>query len=392
MLTTRFSCRSRVSRREWFLQSHHIPTQRFTFCAPSLVTAADVALCKRLIEAYQKATAQGPEQGPEVDGMWSDIIARRYEKAADALAPDRSAGSGAGFGFHVSARVSVGHLRQYAIRRNSHSRRCAYVVSDAAKQRCGIGRIFGSGAGGNPEQGAIGRALQGGLPALVAKIEDALGISLAFPDIGAPVGIKAGRALITPESPEHIYVARRIRQAMERHLSASDDEPCNVVEIGAGFGGTAYWLLQMQPPIRCYTIRDLPLVNVLQGYFLSKTCGPSRVALYGEPTPHEAPAIVVLPTHAVAEISTPVALLINENSMPEMPTETAVEYLHWAKRGVKGIFYSYNQEAYSAAGGRLQVAVPEIVRRVGGLELLSRNASWLRRGYVEEIYRCGEAA
>lgn len=52
----------------------------------------------------------------------------------------------------------------------------------------------------------------------------------------------------------------------------------------------AYWLLRMSN-LR-YTIVDLPLINVLQGYFLSQALGPSKVSLHGEPGCDRADACV----------------------------------------------------------------------------------------------------
>ena len=69
-----------------------------------------------------------------------------------------------------------------------------------------------------------------------------------------------------------------------------------------------------------------------------------------------------------------------------MQEQAAVGYIPWAKKNLRGIFYSYNHEAYSPAGGVLQNSVPEIVGRVGSFRLLTRDYSWLRRGYVEEVY------
>ena len=95
----------------------------------------------------------------------------------------------------------------------------------------------------------------------------------------------------------------------------------------------------------------------------------------------------VLPTIAIDTLEpSRTDVLVNQNSMPEMPEQAVINYIQWARKNLRGIFYSYNQEAYSPVGGVPQVLVPEIVSRVGGFKLFGRNYSWLRRGYVEEIY------
>jgi hypothetical protein len=212
---------------------------------------------------------------------------------------------------------------------------------------------------------------------LVAGVEASLGIPIGFPNVGAPYGVKIADALITAESPEHIYAAMRAEQAMT--LVGISSEP-SVVEIGAGFGGTAFWLMQMREVSR-YTLIDLPLVNVLQGYFLAKVLGEGAVSLQGE----AAAGVSVLPAQALLSVGK-VDVLINQNSMPEMPESVVDGYLTWARRHVGGLFFSYNQEAYSQVNGRPQVLVPAAVSRVGGFELLARSHSWIRRGYVEGVY------
>jgi hypothetical protein len=136
------------------------------------------------------------------------------------------------------------------------------------------------------------------------------------------------------------------------------------------------------------SIIDLPLINVLEGYFLAKAFGASNVKLYGETYDHN-PVISILPTFAFkAEIKNDIDVLINENSMPEMSRAIVENYILYAKKQLSGIFFSYNHEAYSIVYGKPQVFVPEVIECVGGFKRLSRNASWVRSGYVEEVYRC----
>jgi hypothetical protein len=247
-----------------------------------------------------------------------------------------------------------------------------------------------------PEQGPLGYSLRDGLEVLVARIEAALGIPIGFPAIGAPYGIQVGQTLITMETPEHIYAAFRVNEAIRLFLDRSARAAPSFVEIGGGFGGTAYWLLHLRRmEASSYTIIDLPITNVIQGYFLSKILGESTVALYGEsPEGNSGPKPVrVLPTRAIHSLEKyKMDILINQNSIPEIPEQAVIGYMQWARTNLKGIFYSYNQEAYSPVGGVPQVLVPEIVARVGGFKLFTRNHSWLRRGYVEEVYACQDGS
>jgi len=231
----------------------------------------------------------------------------------------------------------------------------------------------------NPEQGRTGAALRPGADRVVRDLEAELGLSLDFPDVGAAYGVVVGGRLITPESPDQIYGAARLRDVIGAYVRPADDVP-QIVEIGGGYGGMAYWLLQLVEAR--YVIVDLPIVGVLQGYFLSQALGHERVSLYGEP-----PADVTLfPDHALSSVPTPFDVLANKDSLPEIPFEAALGYIEWARANCRGAFYSNNQESAAAVESVEQNVVCELVERVGGLTRVRRDASWVRSGYVEEVF------
>jgi len=216
-------------------------------------------------------------------------------------------------------------------------------------------------------------------------VENKLEFSIAFPNIGSPYGLVINNSLITMESPEHIYVSTRINTIVKDFFNDNNQLKC--VEIGGGYGGLAYWFLKSNlNNISKYTIIDFPLMNVIQGYFLSKAFGTSNVIFYGEKK-NENIKIELIPIDKTSEIKN-FDLLINENSMPEMPLESVQNYLYWAKENLNGIFYSYNQEAYSPVNGKEQISVPKTISKISNsFELYSRNISWIRNGYVEEVYK-----
>ena len=163
----------------------------------------------------------------------------------------------------------------------------------------------------------MGYGLQEGLPKLVDGIEKTLKTSAwIFHGIGGAYGLLIGNRLVTPEAPEHIYVALRIKEALEQHVNAKDGY--RIVEIGAGFGGTCFWLNKLlSDSVASYTIIDMPYINVCQGYFLAKSFGPEKVRLYGE-AETQATRFTVIPPEAKSEVlKDEFHLLLNENSMPE---------------------------------------------------------------------------
>lgn len=211
------------------------------------------------------------------------------------------------------------------------------------------------------------------------RTEAALGASLDFPAVGAAYGIEVAGRLITPDSPDQIYGAARLAAAMASYLEPAAVAP-HVVEIGGGYGAMACWLLRMREAT--YTIVDLPVVNVMQGYFLGRALGSDDVALYGEP-----PAkVTIVPDHALASVRAPCDVLANKDSMPEIPRAALLGYLDWARGACTGLFYSYNQEAGAVFDGAAQSVVPEVLAETGGFTRVRREHSWLRRGYAEEVY------
>jgi hypothetical protein len=357
-----------IKRPEWVVRPGlRIPRAHLTLPPIDHPTATDILLCERLIRAYIHAS-----DADKVDygSIWAGIIGRKYGLLHSALeqreAPTLATVLSLMFRSSCVHGIASGDLYTGRTARRIWELKLLDDLVSLA-EFLGVTRVE------NPEQGQIGAALSDGIDPLVARIEEELGMPIGFPNVGGPYGLRSRNRLLTMESPEHIYVATRIRNAISFHLSTVDHP--SVLEIGAGFGGTASYLLRLTPAIQNYVIVDLPIVNVLQGYFLSKTFGIDAVSFFGEPNSR----IQVLPTTAIDGCSADV--LVNENSMPEMPEEIVDGYLRWAKDHVHGVFYSYQQEAWTK-----QVWVREAVRKVGGFRVLSRNPSWVRRGYVEEVY------
>jgi hypothetical protein len=136
-----------------------------------------------------------------------------------------------------------------------------------------------------------------------------------------------------------------------------------------------------------YSIVDLPLASVLQAYFLGSLFGAGAVQLAGEAP--GAPIRILPPSHLSAIGATDV--FVNENSLPEMTESAARGYLLWARSHAR-LLFSYNQESRAIAEGMPQVVVRDLAESVGDLRAVSREQSWLRAGYVEDVYLPAEAA
>jgi hypothetical protein len=371
----------------WLLSFRKIPTLTISFNSVRRVTEEDIEICRRLVVSYRKACAGIDKAEKNTSILWSEGLKKHcgllisklesgYEKA---LAEILSRMFREDFVYGLASGSLINNARSCLGRKIWSMKYQDNIVS--------LGEYLGVTRAESPEQGLKGYALKDGLGRLIEKIEVEIGKSVGFPDIGAPYGIKIKDTLLTMEHPEHLYVALRLSRAVNCLLKDKINKPLNLVEIGAGYGGLAYCIKKLGIiNINSYTIVDLPLINVLQGYFLMKAFGSSAVNLFGESVSKNTVLSIIPNLVYEKEIKNQVDVLINENSMPEMSDDIVKNYMEFAKRQVSGLFFSYNHEAYSVVYGKPQVLVPGIINRVGGFVRLSRNPSWVRNGYVEEIY------
>jgi len=335
-----------------------------------------VALCQRLIGAYRLAEAEATTE----QGMWSHSLFRdRQQGLTQALGRGDPAALAELLGSMFRSDFVLGMAHGSLISEGQSRLKARLWWLTTLTKLVALAEALGVARVENPEQGGVGGALAEGVEDLVVKIEARLGLSLDFPEVGAAYGVMGGVHLVTPDSPDQVYAAVRLRDAIETHLPRSD-RPVRVVEIGGGYGAMAYWLLALVDAR--YVIVDLPIVNVLHGYFLSQALGAGEVSLFGE-----GPAkVTIVPDHALSSVETPFDVLANKDSLPEIPEREARDYLHWARSGCAGLLYSYNQEAAAPFYGTPQIVVSEVLSEMGGFTRARREASWLRRGWVEEVY------
>ncbi len=218
---------------------------------------------------------------------------------------------------------------------------------------------------------------------LIGKLESYFGFKVEQPRYGDPRGVLFGGRFLTRETCSHLYSACKIRNAINRQGLHG---PLNIIEIGGGFGGTCFWLRKIfGDRVSRYVIVDLPEVNLVQGFFLGSIY-PDQTVLAGEAVHDASSPIQLVQCNQLNEIDFRPNVLINQDSMPEMPESEVVRYLDWASKNLDGLFINFNQETLSASGGHLQILVPEVVGRFPQFRRISREASWDRRGYVEEVY------
>ncbi|GEM_PF-1511840 len=219
---------------------------------------------------------------------------------------------------------------------------------------------------------------------LIEKLESFFRFRIEQPRFGDPRGVIFGARFLTRETCSHLHSAHKIRLAIERNGLAA---PLDIVEIGGGFGGTCYWLRKvLGDRVRRYVIVDLPEVRFVQAFFLG-SAHPDQLVLPSESGDRATSPIHLISNNELDKIDFRPNVLINQDSMPEMPESEIVRYLGWANATLDGLFITFNQETLSRGGSEFQVHVPSVVARFPRFKRVSRETSWDRRGYVEEIYK-----
>jgi putative sugar O-methyltransferase len=371
----------------WIFKLPVFPKLKITYKEKIKVSNEDILLCERLLKTYKEVNREKATIEKKTSSLWAGTLKEKYCDLNSALESEdpkilasilssmfrESFVYGLAFGDLFKHSTSTLGNKIWSLKYHDN------IIA--------LAEYLGVVRNEHPQQGQIAQVLNKNLDSIVKDIESCLQMSMSFPDVGSPYGITVNGSLITMEHPEHIYVSLRIHHAIKSYLVS--DNPKNklrLVEIGGGYGGLAFWIQTLgRIPIHSYTIIDLPMVNILQGYFLSKAFSSSEVCLFGE-NPKDETKFYVLPNFAFESLNHGIDVLINGNSMPEMTDQIVEDYIRTAKDKATGMFFSYNHEACAPVSGINQVLVPEIVNRVGGFERMARNASWVRNGYVEETY------
>ena len=226
-----------------------------------------------------------------------------------------------------------------------------------------------------PEQGPYGEAMSRSATELVNLIEASLGFRIGRPPVMGNFGILVNGSIIDVRVPDDTYTSYRTKSIIDAYGLNG------VCEIGGGLGGNAIQALRVGLP--SYTIADIPSVSVIQGWFLSEVLGAEKVHMFGEP--YSGQPIKLIPYWEFFNRRRTFDLVVNRDSMPEIPIEHASAYIkEMAER--RCYFLSINQEAAASGGDIHQHVVRDLVSKRGGFTCLGRFPSWTRRGYIEELF------
>ena len=175
----------------------------------------------------------------------------------------------------------------------------------------------------------------------IFRCEDSV---LDVPTVGNPWGYFFGEQLVVPKACRFHALSQQIISL------TSDVEQPLVAEVGAGYGGQAYYLLRDRANLT-YVDFDLPETLVFAAYYLL-ACLPDRsILLFGEePTPTIGTAwrgydAILMPNFELPRLAdNSVDLCLNSFSFSEMPMETLKEYINHVQRSSCGYLLHNNMD------------------------------------------------
>ena len=370
-----------LGRPQWLFEAQvPIPHRALTLTEPLEPSSDALELCERIGAAYRLAH----DSYRDLSVIWDDKVAQHHSALHTALMADDPAAVNEQLRWMFRRPFLRGISTPIDYEEPAARWFWSLMTYDSLVS---LAEAVGAIRAENPEQGIVGRAFVEGIDAVPRRVEDVLGVSLDYPRVGAPYGITIGERLIIRETGRHLHAAVRLHQVVENDLDRAVPGGARVLEIGAGFGGVAMWYLRLlKDGPGSYTIVDLPLMNTFQAYFLGMVYGIDDVSLYGEPA--SAARIRIGPPALIADNDVVADVVFNQDSIPEMTESAARNYLSWMNDNVTGVFVSCNQEM-GPFYGVTQLVVNEVASGYENLKRISRQPAWTRRGYVEEVYRCG---
>lgn len=203
-------------------------------------------------------------------------------------------------------------------------------------------------------------------------IEKGLGVELQFPDIYPhAIGLMSSKGVVTYRAIQSLYLAFRLQNLMKSNGLRGG----SVCEIGAGLGRSAFYANMMG--IKDYTIVDIPITLMAQGYYLMQVLGEDSVVLPGEEANSRDKIKLILPNEFFSSDKR-YDIIANVDSLTELGEDLRSQYLGKISK-MTPIFLSINHEVNSSR-------VNEFIRRKEIIDFnISRYPYWMRNGYAEEL-------
>jgi hypothetical protein len=327
----------------------------------------DHALFKRIRNAYRIAVRHYEQ--PE-GTMWATLNEKRQEIHAALMADDdettiemlsRPDRNELFYGIDTLSKISVDGLQTPAVQTQIEDTIVNHLSATA--ETIGAIDVY------NPEAGKPRPDFDAEV--ILSAIDAVLGCKVQCPaNFANEFGLVTSRGLVTYKVPISIYHAHRIMQ-ISRLVGGR-----RVLEIGPGIGRVAFYVRSMG--FTDYTTVDLPLGIVGQAIFLSAVMGPDAIWMAGDDHNLQKGRIRLLPPHLFNSLNENFDIVLNVDSIPEMPHHQAVAYFDFAKNHSKA-FISTNHEVHPLQMKDLPSAL--------GMDMPTiRSLSTIRPGYVDELF------
>ncbi|MFP5238738.1 MAG: putative sugar O-methyltransferase, partial [Acidobacteriota bacterium] len=325
--------------------------------------AQDMALVARVAEAYRKAllTPLG-----STNNMWLGDLSNAKSKDHQILQGTDLEAIAAMLRDPASTMLFYGFdlIQQQVVAHNKSTGWVKWLHHFAYDNLLQITRAMGARRVENPEA-TVDYTDTPGVEELLEQLDAKMGFRVDFPNIfPGETGFMTSRGVVSYRAVQALYHVWRIKSLVGGASGA------RVLEVGAGLGRTAYYAMKMG--VERYTIIDIPLTGVAQGYYLGRVLGEGMVGLWGEGS--GAP-VRILPPVAYRELCERYDLVLNIDSLTEMSEDTARDYIEGAPRLARQ-FFSVNHEYNAFTVESLYRDNPRIKSW--------RAPCWARKGYVEE--------
>jgi hypothetical protein len=323
-------------------------------------TADDASLVARIIAAYRtaSATALGDQGSVWLSSTKYSIHDALMSREAETVVAPMLRDPGSNMLFYGFDNLSSGTMDPNQIWDNTHHVR---VYDDLLRLSEAVG-VQPLEYPEGPEQRPAPDP-----EVILRDLDIAFGFAIHFPNpYPDEVGLKTSRGVASYRAVQGLYQAYRVAELVRDRPNA------RVLEIGGGLGRTAFYAWQFG--LHDYTLIDLPMTNVAQAYFLGRVLGPDVISLFGE----DRPGIRIQPPAVFLDAADRYDLVVNVDALPELAAETATAYCRAIKARADK-FLSINHE-YN------DLTVREICAGLS-MRAESRMPYWLRRGYVDEVFR-----
>ncbi|MDX1929816.1 MAG: putative sugar O-methyltransferase [Pirellulaceae bacterium] len=165
---------------------------------------------------------------------------------------------------------------------------------------------------------------------------------LRVPNVGNPWGLYVDQELVVPKATRFHTLATQCIAAVSRISRPT------ILELGAGYGGMAYYLLRDLDDC-CYIDLDLPETLAIAAYYLLVTHSERSIFLYGEQDLSKFDSsefdIALLPNFVMPNLPSMSAdYAVNTFSLSEVGREPLKEYLDQIARICRGKFYHNNMD------------------------------------------------